>query len=166
MRPDSSCRPQFRIRRGTALTLEIQQPSDVYTLLETRAAGKEMPPQQIHPGFKSLDEAFGLIDMKLSEKVGKLDANRLLPEVIETSRDSGGGGGGGEIAWVFPTKICGKFGGKRIRVSSRLTYRETQPFTLLIWQGRGKLNGRPIRGGEEFFITADAAKAGIEFRIR
>lgn len=140
---------------GTTLTLEIQQPSDVYTLLETRAAGKEMPPQQIHPGFKSLDEAFGLIDMKLSEKVGKLDANRLRPEVIESSRS-------GEVAWIFPTKICRKFGGKRIRINSRLTYRENQPFTLLIWQGRGKLNGRPIRAGEEFFITAGAAQAGIE----
>ena len=32
-------------RPGTALTLEIQQPSDVYTLLETHSGGKRMSPQ-------------------------------------------------------------------------------------------------------------------------
>src|SRR3954468_14266408 len=102
---------------GTALTLEIQQPSDVYTLLETRAAGKEMSPQQIHPGFKSLDDAFQLIDLKLSKRVGRLEENRLAPQPVTSGR-------GGEIAWIFPVEKCRKFAGKRIRVSSSLSYRE------------------------------------------
>ena len=102
---------------GTALTLEIQQPSDVYTLLETHAAGKALSAQQIHPGFKSLDEAMQLVEMKLSEQVGRLDRNRLAPKIIESSP-------GGEIAWIFPPEICGKFAGKRIRVKTRVTIHE------------------------------------------
>lgn len=142
---------------GTALTLEIQQPSDVYTLLETRAAGREMSPQQIHPGFKSLDEAFGLIDFKLSEKVGRIEHNRLVPSVIRSNR-------GGEIAWIFPPDICRKFAGKRLRVSTGLTYSECSAFSMLIWKGRGKLYGKPIRAGDEFFITSAAATAGVELQ--
>src|SRR4051812_33836651 len=120
---------------GTALTLEIQQPSDVYTLLETRAAGKEMSPQQIHPGFKSLDDAFQLIDMKLSKQVGQLDHHRLSPKIISSTGD-------GEVAWIFPPDVCRKFGGKRVRVNGRLALRETSPVSMLIWRGKGKINGR------------------------
>jgi hypothetical protein len=143
-------------RPGTALTLEIQQPSDVYTLLETHAGGKPMPPQQIHPGFKSLDEAFGLIEMKLAGEVGKLKNNRLIPSPV------GGATRGGEIAWIFPPTICKKFGGKRIRVTDTLNVRENSPFVLGFWQGSGTVNGRKVRGGDEFFVTADAAREGIE----
>ena len=140
---------------GTALTLEIQQPSDVYTLLETRSAGKEMSPQQIHPGFKSLEEAFELIDFKLSEKVGKIEPNRLTPSVIRSDR-------AGEIAWIFPPQLCRKFAGKRLRLSTNLTYSERSAISMLIWKGRGKLNGKPIRAGDEFFITSAAASTGVE----
>jgi hypothetical protein len=136
---------------GTALTLEIQQPSDVYTLLETRAAGKEMSPQQIHPGFKSLEEAFELIDFKLSEKVGRIEYNRLVPSVIRSDR-------AGEIAWIFPPDICRKFGGKRIRVKTWMTLQEPGPASMLIWSGRGTLNHSVIRAGDELFVTADAMR--------
>jgi hypothetical protein len=143
-------------RPGTALTLEIQQPSDVYTLLETHAAGKPMPPEQIHPGFRSLDEAFRLIDLKMAEAVGRLEQNALVPEPTDQTNR------GGEVAWVFPLEVCRKFGGKRLRVTGRLMYREDRPMALWIWRGQGKLNGRRIRRGEEFFIGFDTAAAGLE----
>ena len=122
---------------GTALTLEIQQPSDVYTLLETHSAGKAMRPEQIHPGFKSLDAAMELIDMKRSEDVGRLSGFQLSPQRIH-------GGRAGEIAWIFPPDICRKFAGKRIRVNTHLSYREPSAAIMLIWKGRGKLNDRAI----------------------
>jgi hypothetical protein len=143
-------------RPGTALTLEIQQPSDVYTLLETHAAGKPMPPQQIHPGFESLDEAFKLIDLKTSEAVGRMEQNRLIPSSV------GQGGRGGAIDWVFPPEICRKFGGKRIRVQSRLTFKQHTPGVLWVWRGKGTLNGRNIRRGDEFYIAHGAASGGID----
>ena len=139
---------------GTALTLEIQQPSDVYTLLETHAGGKKMSPRQIHPGFKSLDEAFQLVDIKLSERVGRLDGYRLSPQVIESSRQ-------GEIAWIFPPKVCGKFGGKRIRMTGRMMLREDHAVSMLIWKGDCKLNGARFRAGDELFV-AGGAMAGVE----
>lgn len=136
-------------RPGTALTLEIQQPSDVYTLLETHAAGKPMSPEQIHPGFKSLDEAFGLIDLPLSLKVGKMEGFRLAPQGVSRSR-------GGEAAWVFPPEICRKFAGQRIRVHSRFDYRASAPMVLWVWRGAGSINGRRVKAGDELFVSASA----------
>jgi mannose-6-phosphate isomerase class I len=144
-------------RPGTALTLEIQQPSDVYTLLETHAGGKAMSPRQIHPGFRSLDDAFALIDLPVSRQVGRLSANRLAPRVDRRTA-------GGEIATIFPREICGKFAGRRLRVAGTLTYREPSPMVLWVWRGRGKLNGRAIRAGDEFFVAHSAAAGGVELR--
>ncbi len=145
-------------RPSTALTLEIQQPSDVYTLLETHAGGKPMPPQQMHPGFKSLDEAFDLIEMKLAVEVGKLRQNRLIPSPV------GGAMRGGETAWIFRPTVCKKFGGKRIRVTDAMKVKENSPFVLWFWQGSGTMNGRKVRRGDEFFVTAGAARDGVELK--
>jgi mannose-6-phosphate isomerase class I len=144
-------------RPGTALTLEIQQPSDVYTLLETHSGGKKMSPRQMHPGFKSLEEVFELIDLKLSSGVGRLEQNRLMPQILSSSR-------GNEVTWIFPPTICGKFAGKRIRVSSQLLYREQSAAVLWCWKGRGTINGKRIRAGDEFFIPHRAAMSGIQLR--
>jgi hypothetical protein len=142
-------------RPGTALTLEIQQPSDVYTLLETHAAGKAMPPEQIHPGFKSLEEAYALVDWKQSRAVGEMTGHRLAPQRVS-------GSGGNEVAWVFPLERCIKFGGKRLRIGTRLTYQENLPCVLWFWKGAGMLNGQRVRAGDEFFIPYPTAAAGIE----
>jgi len=95
--------------------------------------------------------AFKLIDIKLSVSVGRLSQNRLAPRIIESSS-------GGEIAWIFPIDICKKFGGKRIRVNTRVRYEETSACVLWIWKGRGKINDRRVRAGEELFVIAAAAR--------
>ncbi|HWB54873.1 MAG TPA: hypothetical protein VG722_11795 [Tepidisphaeraceae bacterium] len=141
-------------RPGTALTLEIQQPSDVYTLLETHAAGKPMSAEQIHPGFGSLDEAFKLIDMKVSIEAGTFKANRLSPKVISRR--------GGEIATIFPAETCKKFCGDRLRISDKASYRKDRPMVLLVWRGAGRINGMPVKSGDEFFVAHSAVKQGLQ----
>jgi hypothetical protein len=89
--------------------------------------------------------------------VGTLTGNRLTPHV-EASQSRRGN----EVATIFPAEVCGKFSGKRLRVSTRLTYREPSAFALLLWRGRATINVRPARAGEEYFVSARAALAGIE----
>ena len=89
--------------------------------------------------------------MKISQKVGRLERNRLMPQVISASA-------GGEIAWIFPPAICKKFAGKRIRVQRHLNYSENSACLLWVWKGRGTINGRRVRGGDEFFLTHLAAR--------
>src|SRR5438067_1690085 len=45
-----------------------------------------------------------------------------------------------------------------------LTYSERCAVSMLIWKSRGKLNGKPIRAGDEFFITSAVASAGVELQ--
>ncbi|MCS6858924.1 MAG: hypothetical protein NZT92_01230 [Abditibacteriales bacterium] len=139
-------------RPGSALTLEIQQPSDVYTLLETHAAGRPMSPEQMHPGFPDLDSAFKLIDLKLSRQPDILERYRLTPTLCENGKQRGG-----VEHWIYPPTMTDKFSGKRLRVQTRFESCESDCYALLVWRGRGKLNGTSLKAGDEFFVTADAA---------
>lgn len=73
-------------RPGTALTLEIQQPSDVYTLLERVSGGRTLSAGQMHPGFASVEAALGLIDFKAATRPDLLKQNRLVPEPLTDKR--------------------------------------------------------------------------------
>ncbi|MDR7416867.1 MAG: hypothetical protein QN193_05140 [Armatimonadota bacterium] len=136
-------------RPGTALTLEIQQPSDVYTLLETTAGGTPLRPEQIHPGFPHLEEALRRLDFEAACAPDLLERNRLAPEGITHAR-------GGEEAWIFPPRLR-KFSGKRLVVRKRFESVEQAPYALFVWRGQGRLLGYPLRPGTEWFVTAEAA---------
>jgi hypothetical protein len=140
-------------RPGTALTVEIQQPSDVFTHLDWFSGSERLAPEQTHPGFASLEEALDFIDWEASEDPHILERNRLVPAPIADTRQSGNG----EEAWIFPPAVTSKFSGKRVRVARSFEMIEHSAYALLIWQGRGELNGRPIHAGDEFFVTSAAA---------
>ena len=142
-------------RPGTALTLEIQQPSDVNTFLETEAGGRRMSPREVHAGFKSMEEALRLIEVEESCRAGRLTEYRLLPRVERSSA-------GGEIATIYPADVCRKFAGRRLRVTRSMTYGEHSAFVLWTWRGRGTLNGRRVARDDEFFVAHDTARRGIE----
>lgn len=138
-------------RPGTALTLEIQQPSDVSTLLEHRWGERLLSAEQMHPGFRSVDDAIALIDYEASTDRRMMEHNRLVPHPIPEARARGG-----EEAWIFPPRLR-KFSGKRLVVRTRYESRESGPYVLLVWRGRGHLLGRRLRPGAEVLVTADAA---------
>ncbi len=139
-------------RPGTALCLEIQQPSDVYTLLETETDGRKMNPQQIHPGFPDLETALRFLDFATAQDPDLLERCRLTPQpIVETQQK------GGWEEWIFPPSLTPKFSGKRLIVTGVFESVERDPYALLIWRGRGKLNGKPIKAGDEFFVGYIAA---------
>lgn len=138
-------------RPGTALTLEIQQPSDVHTLLEHRWGERALSAEEMHPGFTSLDDALALIDYSASTDRKILERNRLVPEPVGETRTRGG-----EEAWIFPPRLR-KFSGRRLVVRTRYESQERGPYVLLVWSGRGRLLGRSLRPGTEILVTADAA---------
>jgi hypothetical protein len=141
-------------RPGTALTLELQQPSDVYTHLDWFSGGEKLSPQQTHPGFHSLDDALEFIDWNASLDPNILSQYRLIPETISETRQQGQG----EEAWIFPPQMTSKFSGKRVRVTGSFEMLETQPYALLVWRGRGELNGRPLQAGDEYFVSFAQAR--------
>jgi hypothetical protein len=152
-------------RPGTALTLEIQQPSDVYTLLEDTAGGKKMAPEQMHPGFPDLDTAYQFIDMQAAQAPDLLERYRLVPTPADR------GEGEGQEHWIFPPAVTTKFSGKRLRVPAGGSYtsQEAGPYALLVWQGDvtvaagGDRRGQVLRTGDEAFVACDTAVAPHRF---
>lgn len=141
-------------RPGTALTLEIQEPSDVYTLLERESGGERLSPEQIHPGFATLDEALGLIDFATATREDLLASHRIVPEVIRSEGES-------VEEWIFPPRFTHKFCGKKITVAPGETFETSDAGAcgLFVWRGQGRLNNVPIAaaGADEFFIGAAVA---------
>ncbi len=138
-------------RPGTALTLEIQQPSDVYVLLEPSSGGRSLSAAEMHPGFASLDEALALIDFAAAGDSRLLVRHRLVPEPLGETRQRGG-----RETWIFPPRLR-KFSGKRLMVQSRFQCQEAGPYVALVWRGRGRVLNTPLRPGSEILVTAEAA---------
>ena len=147
-------------RPGTALTLELQQPSDVYTHLDWYSGGEKLSPEQTHPGFTSMDEALEFVDWEASEDPHILEKYRLVPQPVADGQQRGQG----EEMWIFPPSVTSKFSGKRVRVTGTFEMLEQQPYALLIWQGTGELNGKPVHAGDEFFVTEDQARVPHRFK--
>ena len=146
-------------RPGSALTLEIQQPSDVYTLLEDRMDDTRFSPRQMHPGFKTLKESFKHIDFKASAAKDILDKYRLIPSPTSRRKVRGA-----TEDWIFPPDICPKFSGKRLRVSTKAVTTQQDCYAVFVWKGKGTFGQHTIQPGDEFFVTANAAKAGVSIK--
>lgn len=152
-------------RPGTALTLEIQQPSDVYTMVQTDFGGQPLHPAALHPGFKSIEAAAeGVVNWKMNLRPTIVDECTLKPVPIkgELAR-------GGSAEWIYPPDKCEKFSGLRVGVHTRVTLRFEAPFLLFAWEGEGALDGRRVDGGrgaaghhDEFFVGEAAARRGVE----
>lgn len=143
-------------RPGTALTLEIQEPSDVYALLDNYMDGKKLRPSEMHPGFKTIDDALKLVDMKASTEKDLIDKYRLVPKTATRGKLRGA-----SEDWIFPLKVCKKFSGKRLRVNRRHETTEPAPYAVLVWKGSGKFGPHRTKAGDEFFVTHEAARQGI-----
>ena len=144
-------------RPGTALTLEVQQPSDVATLLEPEFCGIRLG-ARMHPGFKTLSEAIKLVDFQMAQQRDLERRYALHPKPVAGRRQ-----GGGQEDWIFAPAVTEKFSGKRLRVQRRFLSRERAPYALLVWRGRGRLNRRSIKAGQELFVSYQAARQEHEF---
>lgn len=142
-------------RPGSALTLEIQQPSDVYTLLEDHMEDATFTPEQMHPGFKSLEASLKFVDMKTSTDRDILKKFRLVPSGVGKRLK------GAVEDWIFPQKVCRKFSGTRLRVTGRTVTVEPECYAVLVWKGEGRFGPHAVRGGDEFFVTHEAARKGV-----
>jgi len=154
-------------RPGSALTLEIQQPSDVYTLFQYDFGGEPLPREALHPGFASLEDAANaVVRWEDNLKPDLLQANHLKPTPVENVSQTGA-----KAEWIYPPHITDKFSGMRLTVDTQLTLRADDPCILFVWSGNGTLDGRKIGGNrgatgepDEFFIGIDAMQRGVEFK--
>jgi hypothetical protein len=155
---------------GSALTIELQEDSDVFAMLQALNAGKIISKDLLWKDVRPEDrEAQGerfileLIDWEENGDPRFYEHHHLSPLVIEGSRQEGG-----EEYWIFYNST--KFSGTKLIVRPGCSYRSVDAgvHNVLVWSGSGTYGGLDVEGGnpdrDEVLVTHDRAVGGVEVR--
>jgi len=155
---------------GSALTIELQEDSDVFAMLQALNAGTIISKELLWKDVRSEDrETKGerfileLIDWEENGDPYFYEHHHLSPQPIEGSRQEGG-----EEWWIYYATT--KFSGKKLVVRPGCSYRSTDAgvHNVLVWSGSGTVGGLPVQGGDpaldELLVTHDRAVRGVEVR--
>lgn len=119
---------------GTALTLEVQEESDVASILQAMSRGKILPKEQfLLNGPKSEEEILELIDWKTSTDPKFYKKYHIEPERIVDDRSI-------KETWIFSPKRSRKFSGKEIILAAgeRIKGSEKGAFLFLCGEEGGE----------------------------
>ena len=155
---------------GTALTIELQEDSDVLAMLQALNAGliidKELMWKDVRPvDRKEKGEEFilELVDWAENGDPYFYENHRLVPQPIETTRTPGH-----EESWIFHNNSGKKFSGKRALVDPGCSYTSVERgvYNILVWRGSGRYGGLDVKAGDpdmdELLITHERAVRGVE----
>ena len=155
---------------GSALTIELQEDSDVFAMLQALNAGTIISKELLWKDVRAEDretkaERFilELIDWEANGDPYFYEHHHLSPQLIESSWQDGG-----EESWIYYDTT--KFSGKKLVVHPGSSYRSTDVgvHNVLIWSGSGTYGGLPVQGGDpeldEVLVTHDRAVRGVEVR--
>lgn len=153
---------------GSALTIELQEDSDVFAMLQALNAGKiiskELLWKDVRPEDREREgERFilELIDWGANGDPDFFQNHHLVPLLIDDSVQEGG-----EEYWLFYGSP--KFSGKKLVVRPGSTYRsfDNGVYNILVWKGTGTYGGHRIEGGnpgfDELLVVHDRAVDGVE----
>ena len=155
---------------GTALTLEIQEPSDVGAMVQPVVEGhpisKSMLLKDVDPRLAAesgVDAVLDQVDWEASSDPRFFENRHLRPIPVESSRQ-----GDRFEEWIYYGTP--KFSGKRLRLEpgERFWNVEEGVHSLFAWKGEGAVGDAPIRAGsfdrtfcdDELLITDGTARAG------
>jgi hypothetical protein len=155
---------------GSAMTIELQEDSDVFAMLQALNAGRIISKELLWKDVRAQDRAekgeryiLELIDWEENGDPLFFEHHHLSPQPIEDSRQEGG-----EESWIFYNTR--KFSGKKLVVRPNSTYRSVDAgvHNVLVWSGSGTYGGVPVQGGDperdEVLVTHDRATQGVEIR--
>ncbi|MGD2039225.1 MAG: hypothetical protein PVH11_00265 [Anaerolineae bacterium] len=134
---------------GTALTVELQEDSDVFAMLQARVGGEIIPKDLLFKDVRPQDrDRYGervilsQVNWKVSGDPYFYENRHTSPQRIEESRQAGG-----EEFWIFYNST--KFSGKKlvVRPGERFTSVDRGVYSLLVWRGRGRYDGHEIEAG-------------------
>lgn len=154
---------------GTALTIELQEPSDVMGVLQAVVDGlkvskslllKDIPPEE----RQKYGEKAALNQLLWDQNADPYfyEHHHTPPVAIHLTD-----GVNATESWIYYNTT--KFSGKRLVVKpgGRIVSKERGVYSILIWRGSGTLDGLSIAGGQfgldEVLITHDKAIAGVSF---
>jgi len=149
---------------GSALTIELQEDSDVFAMLQARVGGKIINKDLLFKDVRKEDrEKFGeriileMIDWETSGDPYFYENRHTPPIIIEETKTNSS-----EEYWIFYN--TNKFSGKKLVVhpNGRFISTDKGVYNILVWKGKGKFAGIDIEAGgnfekDELLICRDAA---------
>jgi hypothetical protein len=153
---------------GTAVTIELQEDSDVFAMLQAKVAGKIISKELLFkdvPADKRarLGERAVLeqIDWEISGDPYFYENRHTAPVLIEETRQEGG-----EEYWIYYNTT--KFSGKKLVVKPGKSFISVDKgvYNILVWQGEGRYDGHPIKARDfdqdELLVTYAKATTPIK----
>jgi len=143
---------------GTALTLEIQEESDVSNLLQAFVNGRLLPKETMLRGLSDEEAVMRLIDWEKARDPEFYRKYHTVPETIREPEEREP-----IERWIFNPNRSSKFSGKELRIppSGSFESKENGAYALLAWKGRGRLKDVSVKAGDdskdELFIAHEAA---------
>jgi hypothetical protein len=135
---------------GTALTIELQEDSDVFAMLQAlngnHLISKDLLWKDVHPDDRRrfgeravLDQ----VDWALSGDPFFYENRHTSPQPV-----SGGKQPGGEEFWIYYNTL--KFSGKKLVVKPGATYTSVDKgvYNILVWRGSGRFGGHDVKAGD------------------
>ncbi len=155
---------------GTALTLELQEDSDVLSMFQALNAGRIISKELLYKDVRAVDrdsdgELFplGFVDWARNGDPDLHRHARLSPQPVAESMSEGG-----RREWIFYGSP--KFSGQRVTVEPGRTVRLVDPgvHSVFVWSGTGHWGRIPVSGGvpgaDELLVTQGRAATGVDVR--
>ena len=148
---------------GTALTLELQEDSDVLAMFQALNAGRIISKDLLFKDVRPEDreahgERFplGFVDWQENGDPHFYENHHLSPQLTGRAAEHGV-----EETWVFygSSKFCGKR--LVLQPGTSTTLVEPGVHSVFVWSGEGRFAGHEVRGGDdtldELLVSHDAA---------
>ena len=152
---------------GTALTLELQEDSDVLSMFQALNAGRIISKDLLFKDVRPEDRArdgerypLGFVDWEANSGSDLYARSHLSPRPVEREPLPWG-----SRSWVFYGSP--KFSGQRIDLDPGATAAVHEPgvYSVLAWSGAADWGGQPLAGGEpghdELLVVDAVARAGV-----
>ncbi|MEX2191342.1 MAG: hypothetical protein WEB33_11635 [Bacteroidota bacterium] len=150
---------------GTALTVELQEDSDVFAMLQAVSGGQKMPKDLLFKDIRPEDrKKYGeraildMIDWPANGDPYFYENHHTPPLTIRESPD-------GSEQWIFYN--TSKFSGKRLVVKpgKRLATHDAGVYNLFVWRGCGLFGGHKVESGkpnlDEALVCHDKAVGNL-----
>jgi len=154
---------------GTALTIELQEDSDVFAFLQALVAGRIVSKDLLFKDVRREDRArlgeravLAQIDWEVSGDPYFYENRHTLPQLIEETRQPAG-----KEYWIYYNTL--KFSGKKlvVRPGQKFKSLDKGAYNILVWHGSGRYDGLEIGAGdfqkEELLVSH--AKATVPFWV-
>lgn len=146
---------------GTAVTLELQEDSDVLAFFQALVAGKIVSKngllyKDVRKEDQSEKKMLDQVDWAASGDPYIYENHHTSPQLITENKQEGG-----EEYWVYYN--TDKFSGKKLVVKPGKSFSSVDNgvYNILVWEGKGTYDGNEIEAGnfgpDELLITHDKA---------